>query len=100
MNKFIKPEIQSTKENIEKNHQYIEKYNFASIISHQNDEFFITHVPVMLDRNQGPYGTIIGHMAKINSQLNTFNCENNTVCIFKGPHSYISPNWYRSTPNV
>lgn len=81
-------------------HQFIEKYNFATLVTYENDEFYITHVPVMLDRTQGPYGTIMGHMAKMNSHLNAFDCNNNTVCIFKGPHAYISPTWYKSSPNV
>lgn len=85
---------------IEQLHNFIEKYNFASLINQNNGDFFVTHIPVMLDRHQGDYGTIIGHMAKVNSNFKMFDINHNSLCIFQGPHSYISPTWYRSSPNV
>lgn len=86
--------------NLEQLHQLIEKFNFATLISHSNDEFQTTHIPLMLNKTQGQYGTLLGHMAKLNPHLNAFDGNTNTLCIFHGPHSYISPTWYKTSPSV
>jgi len=85
--------------NIKELQDFIEKYNFATLISSSNDNLHASHVPMILNRNSG-YGTLAWHVAKLNphSTLLQNNC--NVLCIFHGPHSYISPNWYRSQPNV
>lgn len=81
-------------------YQFMEKFNFATLVSHENGEFFVSHIPVILERGQGSHGTLVGHMAKTNPHLKVFDSKNNSTCIFHGPHSYISPTWYKSSPNV
>jgi transcriptional regulator len=47
---------------------------------------------LLLDRADGPNGTLIGHMAKANPQWREIaNCD--ALAIFHGPHAYISPGW-------
>jgi len=86
--------------NIEKLHQFIERFNFATLISHNSNETHVTHVPVMLNREQGPYDTLVWHMAIPNPHAKEFNGSKNALFIFHGPHAYISPAWYKSAPNV
>src|SRR5262249_46648648 len=60
----------------------------------------ITHIPTLLDRKAGPYGTIYGHISRNNPQNQTFDGRQPAVIVFRGPHSYISPTWYAKTEAV
>ena len=74
-------------------HDFIESHSFATLISQHDGEPFASHVPLLLDRDAGPHGRLIGHFAKANPQAET--AVNQTVlAIFHGPHAYISPQWY------
>jgi transcriptional regulator len=87
--------------NLDQLHQLIEKFNFATIISvNTSGEIVVSHIPVMLDRAKGPNGTLIWHMANQNDHVNMLNDLNMTLCIFHGPHAYISHSWYQSEPSV
>lgn len=85
--------------NIDQLHQFMEKFNFATLVSN-SDKPQISHVPVMLDRTQGEFGTLIWHVAKINSHATVLDGNKNSLFIFHGPHAYISPAWYKTVPNV
>lgn len=86
---------------LEQMHQLMEKYNFATLISYAKDNFQVSHLPLILKRNEGQYGILAGHFAKQNPHANLIDNENNKVlCIFHGPHAYISPTWYKSYPSV
>lgn len=60
----------------------------------------ITHIPVVLNRAAGPYGTIRGHIARQNPQSGAFDGRQVGVVVFRGPHGYISPTWYAQNGNV
>jgi transcriptional regulator len=60
----------------------------------------ITHIPVLLDRGRGRFGTIVGHIAAKNPQRSTFDGHHSTVIVFRGPHGYISPTWYTNREAV
>jgi transcriptional regulator len=76
-------------------HDFIEAYSFGQLVSAHGGEPFARHLPLLLDRNAKPHGTLIGHMAKANPHWHDL--EGQTVlAIFSGPHAYISPTWYES----
>jgi transcriptional regulator len=52
------------------------------------------HIPFLLDRSQGPQGTLIGHVARANPVWRTLGAQTPSLVIFQGPDSYITPNWY------
>jgi transcriptional regulator len=56
----------------------------------------VTHIPVVFEPVEGKHGKIIGHVSKANPQHETFTGTHDAVIVFHGPHSYISPNWYKS----
>lgn len=86
--------------NINQLHQFMEQFNFCTLVSHSNEELNVSHVPVVLHRAKGLYGTLDWHVAKQNPHAKIFDGNKKTLCIFHGPHAYISPRWYRSSPNV
>src|SRR5437764_62337 len=76
-------------------HALMREHSFATLISQLEGQLFATHLPILLDANRQPYGTLIGHMAKANPHWLAFNPEAaESLVIFQGPHAYISPGWY------
>ena len=87
-------------DNLEVLHNLIRTYNFATLITSNDGTPFATHIPFMLDSSRGPYGTLIGHIARANPQWQHFTTVHEVLVIFQGPHAYISPAWYTGEFNV
>lgn len=81
-------------------HNFVETYPFATLISQKNQDLDVTHVPVLLDRNQGEKGTLSWHVAKANPHATAFDGLKSALLISQGSHAYISHTWYKTTPNV
>ena len=80
-------------------HAFIEAHSFATLITAFDGEPFATRLPLLLDR-EGANGTLIGHVARANPHWGCFDGNCNAVAMFDGPHAYISPNWYATSPAV
>jgi transcriptional regulator len=76
-------------------HEAIEAYSFALIISGPDADLQASHLPLLLDRDQGSWGTLVGHMARANGQWHTA-AGQKVLAVFAGPHAYISPAWYEA----
>jgi len=74
----------------------IETYSFATLISRTEDDIIVTQLPLILDRQRGESGFLIGHMDRNNPHTRYLNSANVFV-IFHGPNAYISPNVYESS---
>ncbi len=68
---------------------------------------FATHLPLLLegasaeDRVEGgAHGILVGHMARANPQWRHFAEGREVLCVFAGPHAYVSPSWYGPGPAV
>lgn len=79
--------------------EFMQRYPFATVVSYR-DGIHVSHLPVLLDSHRGPYGTIVGHMARANAHWRALDGQTGTTCIFHGPHAYISPTWYTARPAV
>lgn len=73
---------------------FIEQHNFGLIVSQLDNEPVAVHLPLLLDRQAGQSGMLIGHMARANPQWQAAN--RNVLVVFSGPHAYISPSWYEA----
>lgn len=69
---------------------------FGAMVSVVDGKATATHIPFLFDQAAG---TLIGHMAKANSQWRTLAAAPDVLVIFQGPHAYVSPTWY-SSPGV
>jgi transcriptional regulator len=74
--------------------QVIRENSFATLISSGSEEPFATHIPLLLEGDE-----LIGHMARANSHWKLFDGRP-ALAIFSGPHAYVSPRLYVTTPNV
>ena len=75
-------------------HKFMREYSFATLITQHEGVPFATHLPFILDAQQGPNGILLAHMARANPQWHDFVSEQEVLVIFQGPHAYVSPSWY------
>src|SRR3981081_2830357 len=80
-------------------HDVMDDYAFVDLVT-AVPSIRITHIPTLLDRNAGAYGTIYGHISRSNPQSQTFDGRHPAVVVFRGPHAYISPTWYAKSEAV
>src|SRR5690349_3546216 len=73
-------------------HAAIESIAFASLISTTVDGLQVSHIPLLLAPEEGPYGTLYGHVARANAHAACSGAP--SLAIFLGPHAYISAGWY------
>tara|TARA_R110002126_G_scaffold12196_30_gene53304 strand:- start:3915 stop:4514 length:600 start_codon:yes stop_codon:yes gene_type:complete len=77
-------------------HDFITQHSFGTLIS---TPFFCSHLPWLLQRDEGEHGVLYGHLARQNPHWQQL--EKQPVLItFTGPHAYISPRWYQSEKAV
>jgi transcriptional regulator len=79
---------------------FMDEFNFATVITHRDGELTASHIPFWLDRSVEPYGVLRAHVAIGNPQLKDFQAGSQALVIFQGPHSYVSPSWYVKPENV
>ena len=78
-------------------HQLARAHSLATLIAVVDGELLVNHVPLLLDAEPAPYGTLRGHLARANPAAQAFtDSATDTLAVFQGPHSYISPSWYPS----
>jgi transcriptional regulator len=74
-------------------HDFMDEFAFADLVT-AIPALRITHIPTLLDRAAGRFGTILGHISAQNPQRAAFDGAQSAVIVFRGPHGYISPTWY------
>jgi transcriptional regulator len=79
---------------------FMEEFNFATVITQRDGELIASHIPFLLDRGVQPYGVLRAHVAIRNPQLEDLRSGSRALVIFQGPHTYISPSWYVKPENV
>lgn len=79
--------------------RFILQYSFATLVSHDGATLTASHLPILLDSSDGKPATLLGHMARANSQWKAAQ-GSEVLVIFQGPHAYISPRWYAEANTV
>lgn len=59
-----------------------------------------THIPVLVTKNNDGDMTIRFHLARVNPLVNLLDGDRQTLIIFSGAHTYISPRWYATVNAV
>ncbi len=78
-------------------YRFVDENSFATVVTHNEGEMIASHLPVLLDR-AGP--SLLIHLARPNPQVAHLEAGAETLCIFHGPHAYVSPSWYATAPAV
>ena len=79
----------------------IEAHAFGLLLGHDAAGFNSSHIPFLLERpdTAGDNGRLVCHLAAANGQAAALDGRE-VLCIFQGPHGYISPRWYQKKPAV
>ena len=77
-------------------YDFIEQHGFATLVTASQGGPVASHVPLWLDRERQ---VVAGHLARANPQCDLLTGVE-SLAIFQGPHAYISPTWYATTPAV
>ena len=72
----------------------MEAHPLGAWVCHAKEGLIANHVPFFLDRTRGPYGTLLGHVARANSVWRVLPPDTPSVVRFQGTQSYITPGWY------
>lgn len=76
-------------------HELIETARFGLLVLCAGGPL-AAHIPFVLRRDQGPNGTLVAHVARIDPLARHLGAGNEALAIFSGPQAYVSPQWYRS----
>jgi transcriptional regulator len=79
---------------------FMRQHHFATLVTHREGSTQATHVPLVLKEEGGPHGLLRGHLARPNPQWRDLATGEEILVIFTGPHAYISPTWYQTSPVV
>ena len=74
-------------------HATMRAATLANLVTCGADGPVATPLPLVLDPEQGPMGTLHGHFARANPQ---WRCADGApaLAVFMGPDAYVTPSWY------
>ena len=75
-------------------HEAIRKYGFGTLVTLSEQEMEASHLPMLLDPEPAPFGTLLGHLARANPQWQRVKPGLEALAIFLGPNTYVTPSWY------
>lgn len=74
----------------------LKDYPLGALVTQYDGMLEANHIPFLLEGPLAAGGKLIGHVAKGNPVWKHDTTEQETLVIFQGPESYITPNWYPS----
>lgn len=72
--------------------ELMERNPFATVVSVADGAPFVSHLP-LTPKKSGDQIVLIGHLARANPHWKLLP-QSQTLAIFHGPHTYITPKWY------
>jgi transcriptional regulator len=76
---------------------FIHAHAFATLITNADGKTLASHLPVLFDEKEN---RLRSHVARANEQWKQLANGDEVLCIFHGPHAYISPSWYEQQHTV
>ncbi|MFC3125373.1 FMN-binding negative transcriptional regulator [Pseudoroseomonas globiformis] len=76
-------------------HALMREARLANLVTATADGLMATPLPLLLAPEEGPYGTLYGHLARANPQW-SLPAAGEAMVLFSGPEAYVSPSWYPS----
>lgn len=74
---------------------FLANHSFGILVNHLEGKPWATHTPLEITTDNEGRDILIGHIAKANPQWRAFEANPEVLCIFNGPHSYVSSSWYK-----
>lgn len=79
---------------IEVLHELIRAHPLATVVTLSSEGLNANHIPLHLSESCNQFGLLRGHVARANSILNDLLGGAESLIIFHGPDTYITPSWY------
>ena len=89
---YIPPHFEESR--IEVLYELIRARPLATLVTLSSDGINANHIPLHLSPESGPFGTLRGHVARSNRIWTDLAQDVETLAIFQGADSYITPSWY------
>jgi transcriptional regulator len=77
-------------------HALIRAHQLGALVVNGPDGLDANHLPFELDARAGAQGHLLAHVARANPVWQLAKDGTEALVMFRGPHAYISPNWYPS----
>jgi len=77
-------------------HDLVRNHPLATLVTLDRDGLNANHIPIELDPEPSPLGTLRGHVSRANPLWRDFSADVGTLVIFQGPETYITPSWYQT----
>jgi transcriptional regulator len=77
-------------------HDFIEAHPLGALVTTSPSGLFATHLPLVLDRGRGAFGTLQGHVARANPHHEMASDGTEALVLFTGADAYVTPSWYAS----
>jgi transcriptional regulator len=75
-------------------HAQIRAHPFAQLVTAGDVGLVANPLPMLVDPDASPNGTLRGHLARANDQVASLRAGGQALVIFQGPQAYVSPSWY------
>lgn len=76
-------------------HAAMRDVRLANLVTATDEGLIATPLPLFLVPEEGPHGTLYGHVARANPQWR-LPPAGDAMALFMGPDAYVSPSWYPS----
>ena len=73
----------------------IRDIQFALFVTAVDGKYFASHLPTVLKQANGAF-TLEAHVARANEHWKALSSRPNSLAVFQGPQTYVSPSWYES----
>lgn len=75
--------------------RFLNENSFGILVNVVDNKPWGTHIPLELEQDLKGTDVLVGHIAKANPQWRYFSDNAEVLCIFNGPHAYVSSSWYK-----
>jgi len=79
---------------VEVMHALMREHPLAVLVTLGSDGLNANHLPIEIDPEPAPYGTLRGHVARANPVWRDYGTDVEALVIFQGTAGYVTPSWY------
>ena len=77
-------------------HEAIRSIKIGTLVTLSGEGLEASHLPMLIDPEPAPFGTLYGHFARANPQWKRAPASPEALVTFLGPNAYVTPSWYET----
>jgi len=77
-------------------HALVQAHPLGTWVTQTDGELVANHIPFLLDPARGEFGSLMCHVARANPVWQSLSSSANSLVVFQGAQTYITPSWYPS----